>query len=90
MELQGNIRVMCRARPPRAGDSAAEFPAEGAVRIRRPVFEGDDADFEFDAAFAPGATQEDVFDAVSDLVTSALDGYSVCIFAYGQTGAAAE
>ena len=28
-----------------------------------------------------------VFDSVSELVQSALDGYHVCLFSYGQTGA---
>ena len=30
--------------------------------------------------------QEDVFHATADLMTSVLDGYNVCIFAYGQSG----
>jgi len=85
MELQGNIRVMCRARPPRNGAPSALFPREGCVKIRQPEY-CDDADFEFDAVFSPQSSQIEVFDAVRDLVTSALDGYSVCIFAYGQTG----
>ena len=45
--------------------------------------------FDFDRAFPPGASQAEVFEDVSPLVTSALDGYNVCIFAYGQTGARA-
>ena len=31
--------------------------------------------------------QASVFEEVSDLVQSALDGYKVCLFSYGQTGA---
>ena len=42
--------------------------------------------FEFDRVFGPESTQEQVFGDVAQLVTSALDGYNVCIFAYGQTG----
>lgn len=34
----------------------------------------------------PGTTQAAAFDAVSDIVQSALDGYHVCLFSYGQTG----
>ena len=42
--------------------------------------------FDFDRAFPPESSQGEVFEDVSPLVTSALDGYNVCIFAYGQTG----
>ncbi|DBA00093.1 TPA: hypothetical protein N0F65_000384 [Lagenidium giganteum] len=43
--------------------------------------------FRFNDVFDPGATQEDIFNAVClDIVFSALDGYNGTILAYGQTG----
>ena len=43
--------------------------------------------FEFDRVYGPESGQEAVFEDVAALTTSALDGYNICIFAYGQTGA---
>jgi len=45
-----------------------------------------DQRFQFDSVWTPG-TQEEVFDDCKDLVQSAVDGYNVTMFAYGQTGA---
>ncbi|KAH9756125.1 kinesin-like protein KIN-14R [Citrus sinensis] len=42
--------------------------------------------FKFDRVYSPRDEQVDVFADASPLVTSVLDGYNVCIFAYGQTG----
>ena len=39
--------------------------------------------FEFDHVFTDQANQESVFEEVSQLVQSSIDGYNVCIFAYG-------
>jgi kinesin family member C1 len=39
--------------------------------------------FSFDRVFNHEATQDDIFDEVRDVVRSALDGFKVCIFAYG-------
>eukprot|EP00949_MAST-11_sp_MAST-11-sp1_P000412 g412.t1 len=99
MDLQGNIRVFCRVRPVNkvemssADDGAAQaiFPdaKEGMVAVRAVLPRGRDINsiYEYDAAFGPDSTQSAVFEKVRPYVTSALDGYDVCIFAYGQTGA---
>ncbi|EOY13849.1 Di-glucose binding protein with Kinesin motor domain, putative [Theobroma cacao] len=42
--------------------------------------------FKFDAVFGPQADQADVFQDTAPFATSVLDGYNVCVFAYGQTG----
>lgn len=43
-------------------------------------------EFTFDKVFSPTARQHHVFDELSQLVQSSLDGYNTCIFTYGQTG----
>lgn len=41
-------------------------------------------DFKFDHVFDPNTSQEEIFEMVSPLIRSALDGDNVCIFAYGK------
>jgi kinesin family protein C2/C3 len=43
-------------------------------------------EYEFDAAFSPASTQDQVFEDTKRLVESFMDGFNVCLFAYGQTG----
>ncbi|KAF2610016.1 hypothetical protein F2Q70_00009771 [Brassica cretica] len=42
--------------------------------------------FQFNQVFGPTSTQDDVFRETQPLIRSVMDGYNVCIFAYGQTG----
>ncbi|NXE84032.1 KIFC3 protein, partial [Cochlearius cochlearius] len=93
VRLKGNIRVFGRVRPITKEDG------EGAEAANAVTFDADDdavlhllhkgkqVSFELDKVFPPQASQEEVFQEVQALVTSCIDGYNVCIFAYGQTGA---
>lgn len=42
--------------------------------------------YDFDRVFGPSDGQAQVYEEVSAIVTSILDGYNACIMAYGQTG----
>lgn len=42
--------------------------------------------FNFERIFDPNCTNQDVFEEISQLVQSVMDGKKVCIFCYGQTG----
>ncbi|XP_062997095.1 kinesin-like protein KIFC3 [Elgaria multicarinata webbii] len=93
VRLKGNIRVFGRVRP------ISKEDGEGPEATNAVAFDADDdallhlthkgklVSFELDKVFPPEATQEDVFREVQALITSCIDGYNVCIFAYGQTGA---
>ncbi|XP_050218929.1 kinesin-like protein KIN-14Q [Mercurialis annua] len=92
LELKGNIKVFCRCRPLNAeevasGDSMAiefESAKDGELTV---ISNGiPRKTYKFDAAFSPQADQADVFEDTAPFATSVLDGYNVCIFAYGQTG----
>lgn len=86
---KGNVKVYCRTRPlfEDEGSSIVEFPDDYTIRINT----GDDSvnsqkkDFEFDRVYGPHVGQGELFHDVQPLVQSALDGYNVSIFAYGQT-----
>ncbi|XP_040990661.1 kinesin-like protein KIN-14Q [Juglans microcarpa x Juglans regia] len=92
LELKGNIRVFCRCRPLNkeeiaAGTSMAidfEYAKDGELTVRSNG--APRKTFKFDAVFGPQATQTDIFQDTAAFATSVLDGYNVCIFAFGQTG----
>ncbi|XP_020271774.1 kinesin-like protein KIN-14C isoform X2 [Asparagus officinalis] len=92
-ELKGNIRVFCRIRPFLPGQkrksTSVDYVGEnGEVVVVNPSKQGKDGRrmFNFNKAFGPASTQEEVYSNIQPLVRSVLDGYNVCIFAYGQTG----
>lgn len=105
-ELKGNIRVMCRIKPPSDSerDSLIKYnprmseldedkidgitiPTE-REDFREPgkMIPGKPKEFNFERVFDDNCTNKDVFDEISQLVQSVMDGKKVCIFCYGQTG----
>ncbi|TKY52220.1 Kinesin protein [Spatholobus suberectus] len=92
IELKGNIRVFCRCRPLNeseiANGSASVINFESSSDNELQVICSDSSrkQFKFDHVFGPEDNQEAVFQQTKPIVTSVLDGYNVCIFAYGQTG----
>ena len=107
MDLRGNIRILCRIRPPmpsrqpqieaNEGQQSVEmvFPSGGSqLQVFEPPQLGATAPggrpkkaqswaFEFNRVLQPAATQDAVWDELCGLVQSAVDGFNVCIFAYG-------
>ncbi|KAH9605111.1 hypothetical protein KSS87_019846 [Heliosperma pusillum] len=92
LELKGNIRVFCRCRPLHTEEIVTgarvsvdfESARNGELIIRSNGCPR--KTYKFDAVFNPQADQATVFEDTAPFATSVLDGYNVCIFAYGQTG----
>ncbi|KAL6518600.1 Kinesin-like protein KIN-14R [Orobanche gracilis] len=91
-EAKGNIRVFCRCRPLSKQEviarcaSVVDFDTtkDGELGI---LSNGSmKKAFKFDRVYTPKDDQVDVFADAAPMVISVLDGYNVCIFAYGQTG----
>ncbi|XP_070244455.1 kinesin-like protein KIFC3 isoform X1 [Bos mutus] len=93
VRLKGNIRVIARVRPvtkedgegPEATNAVTFDPDDDS--IIHLLHKGKPVSFELDKVFSSQASQQDVFQEVQALITSCIDGFNVCIFAYGQTGA---
>ncbi|KAJ4772659.1 Kinesin-like protein [Rhynchospora pubera] len=92
IELRGNIRVFCRCRPLNSDEiskgysNVVEFDSLLETELQIICNDSSRKQFKFDQVFGPSANQEAVFAETLPVVMSALDGYNVCIFAYGQTG----
>jgi kinesin family protein C2/C3 len=81
-ELKGNIRVFVRIRPLLKSDGMTT----SSIKCNDDEVTLTDKSFKFERVFCPKSSQIQVFDEVKALATSLLDGYNVCIFAYGATG----
>ncbi|KAI0234454.1 hypothetical protein LSAT2_015284 [Lamellibrachia satsuma] len=83
-ELQGNIRVFARCRSDDRIKCCLQFPSDHEVLAPT----GRKA-FKFDEIFSPADAEISIYALVFEdtwpVITSCVDGYNVCILAYGQT-----
>lgn len=92
LELRGNIRVFCRCRPLSdeeilaGASSVVEFDTTRDNELGIRINGSSKKVFKFDRVFTTQDDQVAVFADTAPVVVSVLDGYNVCIFAYGQTG----
>ena len=89
-DMKGKIRVFARIRPlnsreKKLGD-AATVTAKDNQTINCMDKNDKSTTFNFDSVMGSNSKQEDVFADSKRLIQSAIDGFNVCIFAYGQTG----
>lgn len=89
LEKNGSkLRFFMRIRPMIATDrgklfSWSMFPNSSCIEIDMGEPIGSKV-FKADQIFAPDSTQVEVFESISALIPSALDGQNVCIIAYGE------
>lgn len=95
-DLKGTIRVYCRIRPVSQKEDdrticSFAFMDESSFEIKKNDESSSShstrCEFSFDKVYTPSSSQMEVFEDLSELIQSALDGYNICVFAYGQTGA---
>lgn len=88
-DMKGKIRVYCRCRPfakyeIEKGCKKVVYFADDVTTVLQTKKFGD-KEFVYDQCFSPESTNEQVFEDTRRLVHSAIDGFNVCVFAYGQT-----
>ncbi|PAV61669.1 hypothetical protein WR25_04313 [Diploscapter pachys] len=88
VEINGNIRVFFRIRPmlEAVGEQAIKMDEmdDWAIDVLQPG--GKKTSHGADRVLTTTLTQKEIFEEVSPVITSCIDGYNVCIFAYGATG----
>jgi len=98
-DLVGALRVACRVRPLSSAEQAKKATSvvsvehggriEQRVSVKHQSAGSGNAEtrhFDFTHVYGPEASQEEIFADAAPLMTSVLDGFNVCIFAYGQSG----
>ncbi|XP_065106462.1 uncharacterized protein [Paramisgurnus dabryanus] len=88
-DMKGKIRVFCRIRPLTRTEQVKRSQVivscldEYSVILETPR---GPREFQFDKIFNSECMQDEIFLESSGLIQCAIDGFNVCIFAYGHTG----
>ena len=90
MYLRGNMRIMCRLRPFLPNEIKSKKSQMETILLNNDMVlinEGNKIPkmFEFDYVFDEHSTQEDIYEEVSLLIQSMIQGNNICIMSYGQT-----
>ena len=90
MYLRGNMRIMCRLRPFLPNEIKSKKSQMETILINNDMIlinEGNKIPkmFEFDYIFDENSHQEDIYEEVSLLIQSMINGNNICIMSYGQT-----
>ncbi|KAL3278714.1 hypothetical protein HHI36_016246 [Cryptolaemus montrouzieri] len=91
------VQVIVRCRPMSQKEIQADcvgiikaYPNRGVIEVQNPKARNENEKtklFTFDSVYDWNSTQQGLYDeTVRPLVSSVLDGYNGCVFAYGQTG----
>uniref|UniRef100_A0A0N4ZBS3 Kinesin motor domain-containing protein n=1 Tax=Parastrongyloides trichosuri TaxID=131310 RepID=A0A0N4ZBS3_PARTI len=90
VKIKGNIRVFCRIRPFNTGEeydknliTTDPFDPD---QLTIAADNGSNKKYGVDKVFKEQDDQENIYQEISPVVTSCIDGKNVCIFAYGHTG----
>ena len=94
-DMKGNVRVYCRPQPRLEGATIdiTSVPSSNVIVLHRNRDQDGDGDypapmsFEFDRVFSPESDQKEIYSEVEELALGALDGFNICLMAYGQDAA---
>lgn len=80
LDLKGSIRVFCRIRPPM---NQLSFKVKNDFEKIEVTDEQKNHSFQFDRIFSQFDNQNEIFNEVGPIISNGLEGYKICIFAYG-------
>jgi kinesin family member C2/C3 len=86
-DLRGSVRVYCRPCPNASNSNKGlvSLPSHDTILLHREKFVDYAApvSFEFDRVFEPHALQQDVYSELEEVCLGVLDGFNICLMAYG-------